>query len=111
MAKRRYWRAIRGIIELGIQTGARSLANAADFLTRAGLNRDQATAMVRRYALKPGYQLCYTIGRRKFKDLYRQFNDRSKDPAEFARQVLAQGEIGLDNLKKTLLKKIEPAEH
>lgn len=103
MAKRRYWRAIRGIIDLDIQTGVRSLANAADFLTRAGLNRDQATAMVRRYALKPGYQLCYTIGRRKFKDLYRQFNGRGKDPAEFARRVLAQGEIGLDNLAKTIL--------
>ena len=110
MAKRRYWRAIRGTIDLDIQTGVRSLTDAAEYLTRAGLDHSQATAMVRRYALKPGYQLCYTIGRRRFKDLYRQYTNRGNSPSEFARQILAQGEIGLDNLEKILLKKVEPVE-
>jgi uncharacterized protein (DUF885 family) len=103
MAKRRYWRAMRGMIDLDIQTGARSLENAATHLSRAGLNRGQAAAMVKRYALKPGYQLCYTIGRRQFERLYRRFNVGSRRPSEFVRRVLAQGEIGIDNLEKVIL--------
>ena len=103
IAKRRYWRAIRGTIDLDIQTGSRGLQSAAEFLTRAGLDRTQAEAMVKRYALKPGYQLCYTIGRRQFKRLYSRFTARGRSPADFVRSVLVQGEIGLDNLEKLIL--------
>ena len=58
--------------------------------------------MVKRYTLKPGYQLSYTIGRRGFRSLYNQYSATGGQPAGFARRVFAQGEIGLDQLEKVL---------
>ena len=103
MAKRRYWRAVRGMVDLELNSGRRTLEEAVEFLAAKGLNRRQAEAMVRRYALKPGYQLSYTIGRRKFRHLYSEFIGCGKHPADFARRVLAEGEIGLDRLGQMLL--------
>ena len=104
LAKRRYWRAIRGRIDLDIHTRKRNLAQAAQLLMDYGMDQKKAVAMVRRYILKPGYQLSYTIGRRNFKDLYEQFKNKETDhiPARFARQVLSQGEIGFDHLSQFL---------
>ena len=59
--------------------------------------------MVRRYALKPGYQLSYAIGRRKFRQLYTAYLGRGKTPAQFVRDALAQGEIGFDHLAERML--------
>ncbi len=103
LAKRRYWRAVRGRIDVDIQSGGRTLSEAAASLTRAGLSQSQADAMVRRYALKPGYQLSYTIGRRKFRDTYQAYIRKGNTPASFVRSVLAEGEIGLDNLRQVIL--------
>ncbi len=104
MAKRRFWRAHRGRADLRIHTGRWRLDEAAAALAEIGLvSRDQARAMVRRYALKPGYQLAYAIGRRKFRQLYTAFLGRGHTPAQFVRQVLSQGEIGFDHLAEKLL--------
>lgn len=104
MAKRRYLRALRGQADLAVHTGKHSLKRAAEALCRDGLvNRDDAMEMVKRYALKPGYQLAYTIGRRKFRQLYTAYLGRGKTPAQFARKVLAQGEIGFERLAERLL--------
>jgi uncharacterized protein (DUF885 family) len=102
LAKRRYWRAVRGMIDLDLQSGRRFLPEAAVFLTQTGLSQSRADAMVRRYALKPGYQLSYTIGRRKFHDIYRTCVQKGQAPGDFVRSVLAEGEIGVDNLKKII---------
>jgi uncharacterized protein (DUF885 family) len=98
MAKRRYWRAIRGLVDLDIHSGTKPLSEAVGFLRQSGLPHPAAEAMARRYALKPGYQLCYTIGRRKFKSLYARFLNGRRKPADFVRAVLASGEIGFDQL-------------
>lgn len=103
LAKRRYWRAVRGLVDLELNSGHATLEEATDLLTSRGMNRRRASAMVRRYALKPGYQLCYTIGRRKFRRLYDKFTGDGNTPADFVRRVLAEGEIGLENLEKILL--------
>ena len=104
MAKRRYWRALRGRAEVRIHTGRCSLEEAASELADAGLvTLDQALAMVRRYALKPGYQLAYAIGRRKFRQLYTAYLGQGKAPAQFVRDALAQGEIGFDHLAEHML--------
>jgi hypothetical protein len=52
--------------------------------------------------LKPGYQLAYTIGRRRFRGLYDMYGSRHGGAAGFARRVLHQGEIGFDHLEKVL---------
>jgi len=105
MAKRRYWRAIRGMTDLDLHSGKRSLTEAIDFLKEAGMTRQAAAAMARRYALKPGYQLCYTIGRRKFKDLYGRFLDSGQTTTDFVTSVLSVGEIGFDHLLQSIMNK------
>lgn len=104
MAKRRFWRAMRGRAELRIHTGRYTLDEAAQELAGAGLvTKDQALTMVRRYALKPGYQLAYAIGRRKFRQLYTAFLGQGQTLAHFVRNVLAHGEIAFDHLAERLL--------
>jgi len=102
IAKRRFWRAMRGRIDFDIQTGRKTLEEAAAFMTAAGLAPEKALAMVRRYPLKPGYQLSYTIGRIRFRRLYDRFIAAGGSPAQFAGHVLTEGEVGQDNLERLL---------
>ncbi|MBC2736123.1 MAG: DUF885 domain-containing protein [Desulfobacteraceae bacterium] len=102
MAKRRFWRAMRGRVDLEIHTRRRSMDQAADLLVECGLPARQAAAMVKRYALKPGYQLAYTMGRRQFRRLYDRYGKSPEAPAAFARRILAQGETELHHLEANL---------
>jgi uncharacterized protein (DUF885 family) len=102
MAKRRFWRAIRGQVDFDIHMRRRTLEDAAAFLTSQGIGPRRARAMVQRYCLKPGYQLAYTVGRRRFRRLYDAFCLKETNPVAFARRVLAQGEIGFNYLEQVL---------
>lgn len=93
---------MRGRVDLEIHTRRRTLEQAADLLSDSGMDHAQARAMVRRYILKPGYQLAYTIGRRKFKNLFDEFKHKGKGAPAFARLVHAQGEIAFDALAHIL---------
>ena len=104
MAKRRFWRALRGRTDLEIHTRAKSLDEAANGLIAEGLSAARAQAMVQRYALKPGYQLAYAVGRRHFRRLYDNWCAQRRDPIEFAQRVLALGEIDFDHLAHRLKK-------
>ena len=78
---------------------------AALALSATGLvNRNEALAMVRRYALKPGYQLSYTIGRQKFRQIYAAYLNSGRKPARFVKDALSHGEIGFDHLADRLLR-------
>jgi len=102
MAKRRFWRAVRGQIDFDIHMRRRTIDEAAAFLAEQGMELGRAAAMVRRYSLKPGYQLAYTMGRRRFRRLYDDSCRKGAQPVAFARRVLAQGEIGFDHLAQIL---------
>jgi hypothetical protein len=102
MAKRRFWRALRGRVDFDIHMRRRDPSQAAAFLCDHGMDPARAQTMVQRYILKPGYQLAYAIGRRRFRRLYDGVAD-SQRPAAFARSVLAQGEIGFDQLETILM--------
>jgi len=102
MAKRRFWRAIRGQIDFDIHMRRRTLEDAAALLTSQGIGPRRSKAMIQRYCLKPGYQLAYTIGRRRFRRLYDAFCLKAANPVAFARRVLAQGEIGFNYLEQVL---------
>jgi len=102
MAKRRFWRAVRGQIDFEIHMHRRTLDEAAVFLAELGMDRGRATAMVRRYSLKPGYQLAYTMGRRRFRRLYDESCRKGTDPVAFARRILEQGEISFHHLAQIL---------
>jgi uncharacterized protein (DUF885 family) len=102
MAKRRFGRALRGRVDFNIHMRHQNLTQAAEFLSNHGLDPNLARAMVERYILKPGYQLAYTIGRRRFRRLYDQFPSSNK-AVDFARFVLSQGEIEFDQLETILM--------
>ena len=107
IAKRRYWRAQRGLIDLKINTGRWDLPRAAEYLTIKGLAPESSRDMVKRYALKPAYQLAYTIGRRWFQDLYTRHRASGGSINSFVRSVMRSGEIGFDNLEQFINQKEE----
>lgn len=102
MAKRRFWRAMRGKVDFDIHMRRCTIEEATQQLVSAGMAPRRARAMIQRYCLKPGYQLAYTLGRRRFRQLYDAFCQQGVNPAGFARRVLAQGEIGFNHLEQNL---------
>ncbi len=102
LAKRRLWRAIRGKVDLGLQTGGMDLDRALSLLSKAGMTREQAQSSALKYKLSPGYQVCYTLGLRRFLDLYERYG--TLDLAGFARVVLNHGQICFDDLERILTK-------
>jgi len=100
LAKRRMWRAVRGQVDLGLHTGTMDLAEAAACLCETGLNAEQAMSAARKYSLKPGYQVCYTLGLRYFLDLFeRHGRDRARG---FVNGVLKYGEVPFADLDALL---------
>jgi len=100
LAKRRLWRAIRGKVDIGIQTGSMNSSTAIEYLTRTGITVEQARASIRKYSLNPGYQLCYTVGLQKFLSLFQRYGQNNLK--NFSRLVLNHGEIGFNDLERVL---------
>lgn len=100
LIRRRFWRALRGKVDLGLQTGTMDLETAAQILNQAGLTLSQARAVVRKYALNPGYQICYTVGYQQFRKFFDTFG-RGRLP-QFVQTVLSQGEIHFEDLTAVL---------
>jgi len=71
--RRNLWRAVRGGIDAGLQTGKMSVDEAAARLEAIGSGRLQACRQALRITLTPGYQLCYTLGKHGFLDLRSRF--------------------------------------
>jgi uncharacterized protein (DUF885 family) len=60
--KRRLWRSARCQIDVGLTTGKLTHDKAMDLLTINGFTPEEAKRQIYRFALNPGYQLCYTLG-------------------------------------------------
>jgi uncharacterized protein (DUF885 family) len=100
LAMRRYRHAVRGKADLMLQTGNADIKGTAAILAGIGLSKKRAMDTARKYALRPGYQLCYTVGRRRFSDLLAS-SAGGRIP-EFAQTVLLEGEIGFGDLEHIL---------
>lgn len=100
LAKRRLWRAVRGKVDLGLQTGTMSIQEAATLLAQTGMTKSQGMSSAQKYLLNPGYQLCYTIGFQRFRAMYEQFG--AGNLVRFSRTVLQQGEICFEDLETIL---------
>lgn len=100
LARRRHRHAVRGRVDLLLHRGDLNLDTASRELEKAGFPRDRARETARKYALRPAYQMCYTIGRRRFQALYDCHGERGMGP--FASKVLAQGEILFEDMEKVL---------
>jgi len=100
LAKRRFQRAVRGQVDLGLQTGKMDFNEAARIMQDTGIQKDRALSAVKVYTLNPGYQICYTIGTRRFLDLFDRYG--RTDPVHFVKAVLGGGEILFSDLEKRL---------
>ena len=100
LARRRLAHAIRGKVDIGLQTGAMDFATAAQYLEETGISHERAEILVRKYPLNPGYQVCYTIGLRRFRDLLHRYGGMGLPV--FVQTVLNQGEILFTDLEKIL---------
>jgi hypothetical protein len=100
LAKRRLWRAIRGRIDLGLHTGSIDIPAAAHLLTKTGFSKKYALHSVRKYPLNTGYQISYTLGLRRFLDLFDRYG--SGNIQNFMKTVLGQGEIPFSYLEEVL---------
>ncbi|MDZ7265385.1 MAG: DUF885 domain-containing protein [candidate division KSB1 bacterium] len=106
LAKRRLWRAIRGKIDLSLQTGMLDLAAASQYLQATGVPKNHAMAVIQKYPLQPGYQLCYTIGLRRFINFFETYGQQNLN--RFVQTVLENGEIPFSNLERLLSDALSP---
>ena len=97
---RRYRHAIRGKTDLLLHSGQIDLDEGASMLLDAGFDKKRAAQTVRKYALQPGYQMCYTVGRRKFYNLFRSVN--GERIPHFMNSVLAEGELLFQDLEQKM---------
>jgi hypothetical protein len=100
LARRRLWRAMRGKVDLGLQTGSLDFPGAIEYLMKTGINEGDAAAVVRKYPLNPGYQLCYTLGFKRFSTLYKTYGQGNL--VDFVRHTVSHGEIDFEDLERIL---------
>ncbi|MDT8396653.1 MAG: DUF885 family protein [bacterium] len=101
---RRYRHAVRGRTDLLLHSGRVDLETAAVHLSQAGLTRVRAIETVRKYALQPAYQMCYSIGRRGFQSLFRSTG--GEGVPNFINAVLSEGELLFQDLEHVLKQKL-----
>jgi len=100
VARRRYVHAVRGQVDLLLHMGSLDFAGAARRFCELGFSPERAGDTAGKYALRPGYQLCYTIGRRRFQSFFD--SRRGMGTGFFARAVLEEGEILFGGLERIL---------
>ncbi|MBN2720317.1 MAG: DUF885 family protein, partial [Proteobacteria bacterium] len=100
VARRRYVHAVRGQVDLLLHQGSLDFAGAARRFCELGFSPERAADTAGKYALRPGYQLCYTIGRRRFQSLFD--SRKGMGTGSFARTVLKEGEILFGDLGRIL---------
>jgi uncharacterized protein (DUF885 family) len=90
--KRRLWRAARCMIDAGRATGKIDRQRAVELLILCGFTREEASMQEARFRLNPGYQLCYSLGRREIIQLMEKYAPKlGKD--RIHREILTGGEI------------------
>ena len=104
LAKRRLWRAIRGKVDISMQSGMMDMHTAVKYLQETGISEEQAVSAAHKYPLNPGYQLCYTIGLQWFLDLFDRFGRNNLH--KFVKNVLDNGEIAFTDLERIFANKI-----
>jgi len=99
--KRRLWRAARCQIDAGLATGMLGRQEGLALLTTTGFSLEEATAQVERFAINPGYQVCYTLGRYEIERL-RAASGAHLDRDRFHRYLLEGGEVPFHLLARRL---------
>jgi uncharacterized protein (DUF885 family) len=101
-------RACRVVIDVKLQLQQLSIDEAVDMLVNtAGLERTNAVAEVKRYALTPTQPLCYLVGKReilRIRDEFRQQKGEKFRLKEFHDKLLSLGTIPLSLVRDAMLK-------
>jgi len=72
--KRQLWRSLRAVLDVELQTGKITLAHGAKKIEMLGYSSKRAERQIRRFALSPGYQLCYAIGMYEILGMRKRFS-------------------------------------
>ncbi len=74
--KRQLWRDLRAILDVELQTGKITLAQGAKEIKSLGFSSKRAQSQIRRFALTPGYQSCYSMGMYEILRLRKRFSSK-----------------------------------
>jgi len=94
------WERVRGarvIVDVKLASGEWTLAQAAKFFEeQSGFTKSASEAAVAGYALRPGYVLAYTVGRRQLEELLAEYQLRTGDKGslhDFHDRLLSYGTV------------------
>ena len=107
------WRACRVVIDVGLQTGSMSFAQAVDFLVeQAMLERVNAEIEVKRYTATPTQPMSYLVGKLLLLELREEAKRRLKagfNLYDFHSAVLASGSIPPALMDAEIWDRLSPA--
>ena len=99
--KRQLWRNLRAILDVKIHTRKITLMSAAREIEGLGFSSQRAHRQVRRFALTPGYQLCYSMGTYEILELRQRFSP-AMGLKQFHDILLTGGEAPFHLIEKRL---------
>jgi hypothetical protein len=99
--KRQLWRTLRAILDIELQTCSISLEEAQRKIISLGYTSGGAQHQAQRFALTPGYQLCYFTGMHEILRLRRGQSNR-RDIKSFHDIVVGSGQIPFSLVEKKL---------
>jgi uncharacterized protein (DUF885 family) len=99
--KRRLWRTVRAALDVELQTGRISMVEGAERIEKIGFSTKRALRQIRRFALTPGYQLCYFMGNHEILGLRERFFSRL-GPKAFHEALLGGGQIPFHLVERRL---------
>ncbi len=99
--KRQLWRNLRAILDIELHVGKIGLTIAAKRIRTLGFSSARAERQVRRFALTPGYQLCYFMGAHEIMRLRERFSPQL-GTKRFHDMLLGGGQIPFDLVEKRL---------
>ena len=105
--KRQLWRNLRAALDVELQTGKISLAQAANRIEMLGFSSSRAQRQARRFCLTPGYQLCYFMGMHEMIRLRERFSSKLGLKA-FHDTLLGGGEIPFHLVEKRMAASRQP---
>jgi len=99
--KRLLWRSLRATMDVELQTGKVTLVQAAKKMETFGFSTQRTQRQIRRFALTPGYQLCYFMGMYEINRLRKRFSSRL-GLKSFHDTLLGGGEIPFHLVERRL---------
>ncbi|MBW1786854.1 MAG: DUF885 family protein [Deltaproteobacteria bacterium] len=102
--KRQLWRCVRAELDVALQTGRMTLTQASEKIQALGFSPQRAGRQALRFALTPGYQLCYHLGNHEIATLRRALSPRL-GTKRFHDMLLYGGQLPFHLLERRLRKK------